>query len=56
MYNIVYLMDLFSSISLLSVILQNLKNYIGHHITSKLGKFKDHEIDVFATSLENYLS
>lgn len=39
------------------IIFHNIKNYEGgHHIMTKLGKFKDNEIDVSAFSVENYIT
>ena len=38
------------------IIFHNLKNYDGHHIMNKLGKYKDHDIEVIATTMEKYIS
>lgn len=36
--------------------LHNLDSYDGHHLMTKLGKFKDHQIDVIANTLEKYIT
>lgn len=38
------------------MVFHNLKNYDGHHLMTKLRNFKDHEIDVIACTLENYIT
>lgn len=46
----------FKQYKTIPAIFHNLKNYDGHYIVGEIGKFKDHEIDVIASSMENYIT